>query len=108
MHHVQRLALARRLARARPAVVPVGNVPPPQELSAPAVELPTTGLVALYDAALGATVSSWADQQGGDPVIQASAGNQPTIAATVAAINDQPAVVFDGVDDIMSRATISV
>jgi hypothetical protein len=51
----------------------------------------------------GSTVSAWADQSGSNNhYLQGTASRQPTVLAS--ALNGQPAVRFDGSDDLMSCA----
>jgi hypothetical protein len=54
----------------------------------------------------GSNVAAWADQSGnGRDFSQGTASRQPTWSAT--ALGGQPAVVFDGANDIFSAATLS-
>ena len=55
----------------------------------------------------GATVSSWTDRVTAVALTPASAGASPTYAAAVAAINSKPAVIFDGVDDVLSNTAFT-
>lgn len=53
----------------------------------------------------GATVSDWADQSGnGYHLTQAAAPSQPTFVASDAGANNQAAIDFDGINDVLARA----
>ena len=72
--------------------------------SAPALTLPTTNLLAAWDARAGVTdvsgaCSAWADQSGnGWHASQVIAGNRPAISIA----NGFPSLLFDGVNDTLS------
>lgn len=71
--------------------------------------LPTTNLLAAYDARLGVTnvsgaCSAWADQSGnGWHATQATAGNRPTISST----GGFASLLFDGAGDVLGVASIN-
>lgn len=67
-------------------------------------ELPTTNIVAWYDAddgttiSIGVGVSQWDDKSGnGNHLVQSTGTEQPTVSS--GAINGKDAIYFDGVDD---------
>ena len=53
----------------------------------------------------GAPVTSWTSKDGLHAFVQATSTKQPTFAASVSALNDKPAVLFDGTDDILVKAS---
>jgi hypothetical protein len=94
LFHIERLAPSEvETLPAKPAERASGSVP-------------VTDLRLWLDAGAGVTlngsaVSSWADQSGmGNHASQTLAGKQPTLAA--AAVNNKPAVRFDGIDDFLT------
>jgi len=87
-----------------------GNLRPlilsPPEPAAPTVQsiMAASEIVAGWDAAdlVASPVALWPDASGnGFDLVQAVAGSQPTWGAATGP-NGQPAVLFDGVDDVMS------
>lgn len=57
---------------------------------------------------LATGVSQWADRSGNaNHAAQATGAAQPAYSASVAALNNKPAVNFDGTDDVLARATFT-
>ena len=57
---------------------------------------------------LGTGVATWADRSGhSNHVTQATGAAQPAYSTSVAALNNKPAVNFDGTDDVLARATFT-
>jgi hypothetical protein len=85
-----------------------GRIPTITKLTAPSSVIAVLGSAAWYvDAALGITigtgVSAWADQSGnGRNFTQATGSLQPLLIAS--AINGQPSVKADGVDDFLQNS----
>jgi hypothetical protein len=76
-------------------------------VSGPFTPLSLTSLKGWYKSDVGVTivtgVSQWDDQSGNtNHLVQATGGSQPTV--TAAAVNGLPALLFDGVDDNLSKS----
>lgn len=52
----------------------------------------------------GGSVQTWDNETGESALTQATAGKRPLYRASVAALNGQPAIDFDGTDDILVSA----
>lgn len=91
-----------------------GTIPPgTQELpptgAGPLIIMGASSVVAGWDAAdlIASPVAAWPDHSGnGFTLVQAVAGSRPVWGAT-AGPNNQPAVLFDGVDDAVINALLT-